>query len=445
MKKKAWARWGIMALAAVLLAANFYTGFSVRLLSDITGIKADLLDDVPGPETPFDIFRRFSVDSEGLVYGAVLYHDNVKAPYSGLKYFLDGKDGDSFSAYKSQKSYDENMFGDYASQTGFQGLLAVGLSKILPMEKAQKAAATRLVNTVLTVLALVGLLYWIYKIFGFLAAAACYLYIGFADVVFITFAPNVYWAVWTWFLPMLGAIWVCSRAKEGEICLWQGCGLAFLTLLVKCMCGFEYITTITIAMLVPYVYYAFKYEWGVWDAMKKLLATGASAVLGFFTAVGVYLLQFSLRLGSFAAALEKLQTVVFKRIPGDLEIAKNMGQQFYESLTVPFLDVVKKYVLQPLGPLRYGYFLLVFALGAVLFLVLLKKRGAVRPDWMHFWGLCAAGALAAAGTLSWPLFAKGHAFIHWPLSAVLWDVPFTLFAISLFIAAVVKLFSKKKS
>lgn len=93
--------------------------------------------------------------------------------------------------------------------------------------------------------------------FGPLAAS-----VGFASVLLAPWLQrgmkDLYWCLWTWLLPLLAALWLCHctrvRGKTPRGC-WP---LVAAACMVRCMCGFEFITTFLILCEIPLCYAAAK-------------------------------------------------------------------------------------------------------------------------------------------------------------------------------------------
>ena len=64
----------------------------------------------------------------------------------------------------------------------------------------------------------------------------------------VNFARNLYWVEFTWFIPMAIGLF-CSININNKICRFTSYLLAFFSILIKCLCGYEYISTIMLSMI----------------------------------------------------------------------------------------------------------------------------------------------------------------------------------------------------
>ena len=64
----------------------------------------------------------------------------------------------------------------------------------------------------------------------------------------VNFARNLYWVEFTWFLPMLIGLY-CSYRIHSKNCRIFCYVAGFLTIAAKCLCGYEYISTIMLGLI----------------------------------------------------------------------------------------------------------------------------------------------------------------------------------------------------
>ena len=235
---------------------------------------------------------------------------------------------------------------------------------------------------------------------------------------------DLYWCLWTWLLPLLAALWLCHctrvRGKTPRRC-WP---LVAAACMVRCMCGFEFITTFLILCEIPLCYAAAKAYFvrrdphGALVWLGRTVGAGVSALGGMAAALALWFTQEWLCFGSAADAWQNMTQAVTDRVSltdgavRDVNVPQVLAQYFCES-TEPLLQ---------LGPVSVtAWQLLLFALlvGAVSVVVCLCRGTAAQlvPP-------CIVWGLGLAAPASWMVLSKAHAAIHTHLVPMLWHFAF---------------------
>ena len=227
-----------------------------------------------------------------------------------------------------------------------------------------------------------------------------------------------------WLLPLLAALWLCHctrvRGKTPRGC-WP---LVAAACMVRCMCGFEFITTFLILCEIPLCYAAAKAYFvrrdphGALVWLGRTVGAGVSALGGVTAALALWFAQEWLCFGSAADAWQNMTRAVTDRVSltdgavRDVNVPQVLAQYFRES-TEPLLQ---------LGPVSVtAWQLLLFALlvGAVSLVVCLRRGTAAQlvPP-------CIVWGLGLAAPASWMVLSKAHAAIHTHLVPMLWHFAF---------------------
>ena len=105
------------------------------------------------------------------------------------------------------------------------------------------------------------------------------------------FARNAYWVEFTWFLPVLAGL-ICSVYRDAKIqifCIF----CIFISILTKCLCGYEYISAIMMAT-VAFLFFDMcdvmikKDKAEVVRSLKLLLWASAACIAGFVAALCIH-------------------------------------------------------------------------------------------------------------------------------------------------------------
>ena len=231
-------------------------------------------------------------------------------------------------------------------------------------------------------------------------------------------------AFWTWLLPLLAALWLCHctrvRGKTPRGC-WP---LVAAACMVRCMCGFEFITTFLILCEIPLCYAAAKAYFvrrdphGALVWLGRTVGAGVSALGGVTAALALWFAQEWLCFGSAADAWQNMTRAVTDRVSltdgavRDVNVPQVLAQYFRES-TEPLLQ------LGPVSVTAWQLLLLALLVGAVCVVVCLRRGTAAQlvPP-------CIVWGLGLAAPASWMVLSKAHAAIHAHLVPMLWHFAF---------------------
>mgnify|MGYP000078900492 CR=1 FL=1 len=355
--------------------------------------------------------------SQTLVYGRIHQMEQGQyAPGGFLGVYTDDWSDDTNRAlFRDDTPTDAAAFHPYTHQSGLQGWLFGRVNRLLrhrlPDGLARETALYWLNSTLFYAAELlVALAVW--EEFGPLAAA-----FGFASVLLAPWLQrgmkDLYWCLWTWLLPLLAALWLCHctrvRGKTPRGC-WP---LVAAVCMVRCMCGFEFISTFLILCEAPLVYCWAGGDRRAW--LRRMICTGFAAVGGVAAALGAWFIQGVIYFGSAAGSWQNLTRAVTSRVSltddmvSDVSVAQVLTRYFVE-VDEPLLQFGPLTItLKPLIAVT----LLGFAL-CLAVLALRKKPLAVLAGPALVWGL------SLAAPVSWMVLSKAHAYVHVHLVPMLW-------------------------
>ena len=266
-------------------------------------------------------------------------------------------------------------------------------------------------------------------VFALIVIIAAYKYdVLFAGCMFATFllspwvvnfARNLYWVEFTWFIPMLIGLlcaWKVESRKYRVICYLA----TFVSILVKCLCGYEYISTImvgTIAFLAVDFFAALIAR--EYKKAKCLFGTivlmGLAAVVGFLVALGIHA---SMRgEGNLMLGITQVLQDAMRRTAGiDLSMASILTGRELEALTASVWETICIYFNFQTAVLA-GIDGKLFPLLCIMPIVILGCNCyARRIEWKYF---VMYGVFLLA-TLSWHVLAQNHSYVHIHMNYVLW-------------------------
>ena len=355
--------------------------------------------------------------SQTLVYGRIHQMEQGQyAPGGFLGVYTDDWSDDTNRAlFRDDTPTDAAAFHPYTHQSGLQGWLFGRVNRLLrhwlPDGLARETALYWLNSTLFYAAELlVALAVW--EEFGPLAAA-----FGFVSVLLAPWLQrgmkDLYWCLWTWLLPLLAALWLCHctrvRGKTPRGC-WP---LVAAACMVRCMCGFEFISTFLILCEAPLVYCWAGGDRRAW--LRRMICTGFAAVGGVAAALGAWFIQGVIYFGSAAGSWQNLTGAVTSRVSltddmvSDVSVAQVLTRYFVE-VDEPLLQF---------GPLTITLkpLIAVTLLGFALCLAVLALR---KKPLVVLAGPALVWVLSLAAPVSWMVLSKAHAYVHVHLVPMLW-------------------------
>lgn len=343
--------------------------------------------------------------------GYIVAKIDTKKP---LSYKTNG-DLEQAEVYNNGTKLQKYYISGYYSQYGLQGRLFRYL--FLKEDYGPAYLHLQLFYCVSLALVFVLISYLVYKKYNFTIAVISLLCFSLSPLV-TYFARNLYWVEVLWFIPALIGLF-CSLKIESRAIRILSYILAFGSIAIKCLCGYEYISTIMLAsvsiLLIDFVHYLVQK-----DRTKAKLTGKAIILLGIFEVLGFFVAMYfharKLEIPSFIEGIKYIfNEVGQKRISG---IAFNSGYAIWDSYNASLWKVILMYFKFPY------YFSLFVGVGSNIFTVLV-----IASLFIHLYDiyknnvnhrLLSAYVFFFLTTLSWILLAKGHSYVHTHMNYVLW-------------------------
>lgn len=317
------------------------------------------------------------------------------------------------------------MLGPYGSQYGLPGKVFAAMCRIVPDPVFNFKTFKGMLNifcAVIGVCVFIAIGYYVgIKYNNWLLAAAFWLTFM-ASTWVRDFAINLYWVEFTWFMPMLAGLYCSVRGGKWQI-RWLCYALAFLSLMIKSLSGYEYLSTVMIAMVMFPLADAFK-GWRHRDyalakkAVGMVVGLGLAGLLGFFAAFSIHACERGN--GDISAGVESIyhRDVLRRTWAGN---AKGDFPEVYQaSFNAGIFDMVKIYCLRWNRVILLGVsgklFPVLFLLPPVAYLYFRRKKQG-----LPFGGeIMLLYALSFAAAFSWYALAKSHSYVHTGMNYVLW-------------------------
>ena len=335
----------------------------------------------------------------------------------GVNYF---PSQDRLEYYEAQRRYFENPelihtlrpeWGPYRSHFGLQGIAFSIIDFINPLPRKIRISFYHLLASLFAA----GMLVWIADIlrrrfgwsafFGFLIPLA-------VEPMFSALAPNLYWVVGLWFIPMAIAMILSDEDEPKRRA--RLIGLAFLCFLAKFLCGYEFTSTVILAAAVGCLLSVREIP----DRLPRMLRDVAWIIGAGVGAFIVAAFAHAARQGGFAVIAQKAAN----RMTGD-------AASFQDELIYGKFASISTVILTYLGS---NFIALIKSFGVVLALLTVTAVVSLLDGKLNWWlggdrrklQILALGFLASlAAPLSWFVLAKAHSFVHPHIDMIMWYVP----------------------
>ena len=384
--------------------------------------------------------------SQQLVFGRMLQMQQDQSAPGGFMgvYTQDWGDGQNRYWYRDNTPVDAADFQSYTHQSGLQGTVLGVLNKVYSVWQDDGTARETMLyttNAVLFYFLTLALCLALRRAAGWLPAlgwlAAALLAPGIQSGM-----KDLYWCLWIWLLPVLAGTALCAvTLRRGRTPAWTYL-LVGAACLVRCMCGFEFVSTFLILAETPLAFcwaasLAGRQPGRPW--FFRMVRAGLSALGGVAAALLVWLCQGYAYYGSWGESLANILGAAGSRI----SISDGAVRQ---GVTIP--GVLAKYFVAdatpalrlggwqiPLGPLLAA--VLALALAAAALLLALRRRDLLRG----LAPMACLWALAVLAPASWLVLSKAHSDVHSHLIPVLFQysaVPASLALAGALAAAVLR-------
>lgn len=317
------------------------------------------------------------------------------------------------------------LLGEYSSQYGLPGKVFAAISHSIPDEMFNFNKCRVFFNILcgfISAFVFIGIGYYVgIKYNNWLLAIAFWLTFM-ASTWVRDFAINLYWVEFTWFIPMFIGLYCSVRGNKWQI-RWLCYFAAFFALLIKCLSGYEYVSTIMIALVMfPMVDAVAAWSRKEYSLSKKascmVVSLGIMGLLGFCTAFSMH--AYERGQGDIIAGVESIyhRDVLRRTWAGDAK--GEFADVYQDSFNAGLLDMVKIYCLLWERDVLWGIPGRLFPVISLIPLIIYlrcKKRRQKLPFSDEVMLLYAVSFVA---TFSWYALAKSHSYIHIRMNYVLW-------------------------
>lgn len=382
MKKILNKKYIILYVLIILLTINFRTNF----------LSNDNISEYS--------FDNFQYDSEKLVLEKIAYDNNKYIPGT-CKYGL----------CKLEKNYKGHTlyFVDYESQVGLQGYIISFLHNKLNIS----IETIYIILCFLLSLILTTISYLIFKKYNKSLGVIFYITF-FLSPWIIAFARNLYWVTFTWFAPMMLGLILAKNYKKIKIIT----PLIFIAILIKCLCGYEYITTIMLSTIMFFIIDLFvgKNKKEKIKIIKTIFVVGVTCLLAFATSLLIH--GYMRGEGDIVKGVNIIYKNDVLRRTIITTAKDNYDGIIRESIDANIFDVLKLYYFNWRTDIIYGissiwfFGITITSFIIAIFNMVTKKKNNKQNIVLYI--------MCLLTTISWFILGKSHSYIHVHMNFVLW-------------------------
>lgn len=350
-----------------------------------------------------NFFYTFQKDSESLVIGSIIT-DKYKLNNTlfGLQVIKE-LPTENYEEYKRLLEDGDNTIEavDYRPQIGLQGRIFSFLYNKLHMP----INILNMITAFILVVVLVNICRLLKEKYGRLLAIIFYITFLLSPWI-ISFARNLYWVSFTWFLPLMFCL-LLDKTKNIKLYV----PMIFLSVFFKCLCGYEYLSTILLTSI-SFMFVDFcinKNERK--QTLKLIFIVGSVSILAFFIVMCIH------------GAIRENGNILYeigKIIKEDVirtTISTNADQFEDPNIKATYWEVIKKYFnfnTDILIGIDGSLFVImsIFAVVICLHKLRLTRENSIRD--------CSLYIISLISTLSWLILGKAHSYIHTHMNYVLW-------------------------
>ena len=357
------------------------------------------------------IFEGFQTDSEYLVFSKIFQDkyaiENNKYGLGCVVTESNERLDNIWNTIQDYKSEKINI-QEYPSQLGLQGYAFSFLyNKIhMPFWMMKLICCTILAVTLMLIC------YIISKKYGKLMGSIFYITFLLSPWV-VAFAKNLYWVEFTWFLPVLFGLILSTNYKKKKI--WIPC--IFISVLIKCLCGYEYISTIMLGTIAFFIidFFTTKEKERRKEIVKTTIIVGITCLSAFAIALCTHAVLRGE--GNILQGVESIYKNDILRRTIIVSDKETFPEVYQESLNASVKETVAKYFnwdSNVITGIDGKYFRLIFVstLAIIVYDILKKRENCYRNMIMFL--------VFLATMLSWIILGKSHSYIHTHINFVLW-------------------------
>lgn len=385
----------------------------------------------------------FDMFSSSIMIADLNFRNNFSVDSPFMKVINPGdKPEEVFQKYIKNESYSYPEYLKYVNNITAHRYIYAYLDEVLTLSNQNKLQLFFFLNAVFFALFVSIFLIWLKDITDYVSAYITLFLISFCAPNFVMYGKNLYWAAGSMFLPIVTSIIVTKSDylhKERKI-LFIPMLISFFSCLLKQLFYFEFITSIVISMMIPYIHFCILHKINFRKSLKIYLYPLIGSIASFFAASLIKMIMLYMDGNSIYQAVKVYFFPIIVRVIGD---EGSPREPIVKAATAPFSETIKVMLNKPafdynnlFSISEIGIVILTLILTCAIVFLYYKKRTIINRK-IYAGIICVWISILAP--FSWFILAKPHVVIHHYQSSFLWFLPFTIIAVALSIHVILYL------
>lgn len=374
--------------------------------------------------------------SEGIMIADLMYNNHYNNDTLFLKginsdlTFTDGSTGtydEIYNKYIKNETYQKNQYFTYTSNITADRILYNWIDNLID-NKTVVINVIKLINALFLAIVTTIILLWIKNVFSFMTSYSVLLVLAFLCPNFVGFGTNLYWITGSLFLPTASSFWVLSRntvskTRKFYILVF---GVSYVSCLIKQLFYFEFVSSVMISMIVPYIYYSVIKKLTLKDTLKLYILPTSGAVLSFLTTCFIKILMLSKNFYWKNAVKEFLSPILYRLIGSSDSGSDTINASAHYPLAFLLNDMLSQVAISIKGIINISQSQLIL-ISIIIFLIYYYSCREIDKKIISF---IISLFVACLAPLSWFILAKPHSVVHEWLCSILWFLPLNIFILS---------------
>lgn len=384
-----------------------------------------------------DGIENFDSWSTGIMCADLNYRENYKIRNYFQKTMYPGvtlEDGnviktpeEVIDTFYNNSRYEESEYRTYYSNITIHRYFYAFLQKHLHISNNNLIKVINIINALLLSIILSLIIQWLKDKTNLISGYVLIFLLAFTAPGLSMYGVNLYWVTYSMYLPMLISIFIVeSNYFDYERKVYVIPLIASLiTCIFKQLLYFEFITTIMVAMIIPYIFTCMERKYTIRKSIKILIFPFVGAIFSFIIVNIVKFIMLIKEFSSIELAKQVMLDAVIRRITGD---ASSLDLSVAESSNVSILEVIKImlskscYSFKGIFNLSYLAIIVIFFIIGIYMIYLIKKKKILFSN--RIIALMISTCVSLLAPLSWFVLAKPHTYVHNIHCVILWFIPF---------------------
>lgn len=295
-------------------------------------------------------FENFDSWSNGIMIADMNYRENYGEDSYFQKIIVPGmvmQDGqkinsgdDIYNKFVEGDSFGKDDYVSYCSSITIHRHLYSFINKILPLSYEYKINFMYMLNALLLAISLTIIVNWLSKYTNYIVGYMLIIILTLFSPTISMYGINLYWASWNLFLPICGSIILLEsryfkKEKKPYVLMFF---ISFITCLIKQLFYFEFVSTVMIAMMVPYILKCLDERYNIKEIINVCVYPTVASICSFIFVSLIKFIMLIAEYKSIDAAKSVFMDAISRRMTGG---ENSMNSTIVEGIQSSYTEVFK--------------------------------------------------------------------------------------------------------